>query len=210
MITSGSCYAFSSIAFAEWAYCRHREGQFTRLSPQYVINCASRLNPEEFNGCARGPIRLVPDFIREFGLELEQRLPYVEETEECPIRVDAREEGWGSIRPTVGQSIRLKKNTDKLDVAIASRPIILSMFTPKNFISYGGGFIDDCNNQRSSGHAVLIVGSMTEDGIDYLLVQNSLGAFWGLQGYFKIKRTPHFFDKCVKHFMLPTLKFSDS
>lgn len=172
-----------------------------------MINCGSRYKPGEFFGCNRGPIRLVPDFFREYGLELEKNVPYEEETKECHINDSMPKERWGSIRPIVEPTIRMRNNTVSLDKAIKTRPVIASMFVSRDFIGYGGGFISDCE-PGDGGHAVLLVGSGTEDGVDYMLAQNSLGAFWGLQGYFKIKRTPDYFYKCIKHFMVPVIKFS--
>ena len=55
----------------------------------------------------------------------------------------------------------------------------------------GGIYTDtSCNldDVSHTNHAVVFVGWGTENGIDYWIVRNSWGAFWGEKGYFRIQR----------------------
>ena len=61
------------------------------------------------------------------------------------------------------------------------------------FFCYRSGIYHDpaCNNPNDSDdvdHEVDIVGYGTDSGIDYWIVRNSWGAFWGESGYFRITR----------------------
>ena len=59
---------------------------------------------------------------------------------------------------------------------------------------YTRGVFDGCNeeiDQVVHPHAVVIVGYGTENDVDYWIVKNSWGKWWGDRGYFKIRRGVH-------------------
>ena len=57
-----------------------------------------------------------------------------------------------------------------------------------DFYYYSSGIYDKNSNVYYGGHAVRIIGYGTTAGIDYWLVANSWGSWWGDKGYFKIRR----------------------
>jgi len=71
-------------------------------------------------------------------------------------------------------------------------PIQGSLMTYESLNSYTGGIWNDINGGTAyGGHAVLLVGWGTENGVDYWIIQNSWGSDWGENGYFRIQRREH-------------------
>merc|ERR1712198_303126 len=56
------------------------------------------------------------------------------------------------------------------------------------FSSYGGGVFSGCHPGSATDHAISVVGYGTEGGVDYWLIKNSWGTWWGDKGYIKIQR----------------------
>lgn len=182
----------------------------TPLSPQYMVSCGLQMNEEtngqvKLMGCKHGMTRQTMDFVKEYGVELEANFPYLDEETECPISKFTPKKYKGYIRPNVRQQLRLAGTTSQLDLALKNGPVIVSMREPKNFLAYGGGLIENC--ELKGGHAMLVVGHMVEDGVEYLLIENTFGLYWGYDGYFKFKRSTEALKECVKEFIVPIVTF---
>lgn len=54
------------------------------------------------------------------------------------------------------------------------------------FQNYTSGVITGTSCGHRLDHAVAVVGTGTENGVDYFLVRNSWGASWGDHGYVKL------------------------
>ena len=87
-----------------------------------------------------------------------------------------------------------KQNPDALKKAVANGPVGSSIDGNNDmFRNYAGGIIDSgCTTARN--HAIVIIGYGSEDGRDYWLCKNSLGADWGEQGFFRILNTGEYND----------------
>ena len=55
------------------------------------------------------------------------------------------------------------------------------------FSYYKKGVYDKCTSTKTN-HAVTTVGWGTENGVDYWLIKNSWGTWWGDKGYIKVKK----------------------
>lgn len=198
----------SSTGYMEWSLCMNQDRVLTPLSPQYTVSCGSQFTKENeikenLSGCKYGSSKQAIDFIRDYGLELEANMEYLDYDSECPIPFKTPKKNKGYIRPNVGDPVRLNAKTTRLDLALKVGPVIVSMRVPKNFTDYAGGILDHCDSY--SGHSMLIVGNAIENGVEYMLIKNSYGYGWGYNGYLKFKRSA--LANCVKEFISPTVSF---
>ena len=85
------------------------------------------------------------------------------------------------------------KDPDQLKAAIAKQPVsVLVDAGSSEFYTYESGVLDGPSCGSYVNHAVLAVGYGIEDGLEYYLVKNSWGPYWGDNGYIKISITPGF------------------
>merc|ERR1719263_1224142 len=67
-------------------------------------------------------------------------------------------------------------------------PVETAFHVYSDFEDYSSGIYHQVKGEAVGGHAVRIVGWGSEQGVKYWKVANSWNAYWGEQGYFRIKR----------------------
>ena len=67
-------------------------------------------------------------------------------------------------------------------------PVTAAFYVYQDFYAYGGGVYYYKYGSFVGGHAIKIIGWGVENGIKYWLCANSWGTWWGLGGFFKIRR----------------------
>jgi len=187
----GSCWAFSSTGSLEGQIFR-KTGKLPSLSEQNLIDCTKSYGNQ---GCHGGWMDNSFKYIRDNkGIDSETGYPYyARELGYCYYNAQyntATDTGFTDIPAGDEQALKQAVATvGPISVAIdATRP---------SFMSYRSGvYIDTtCGNTlQNLDHAVLVVGYGTENGVDYWLVKNSWGTYWGDQGYIKMARNRS--DQC--------------
>ena len=152
-----------------------KTGKLNSFSEQQLVDCDTK----EDQGCNGGLMDNAFKYIESNPLELENDYPYTGVDGRCqylPQSGVGKVAGFQDVQATAMQ-LKTAINKGPVSVAIEADQLV--------FQFYNGGIITQ-NCGENLDHGVLAVGYGTDDGQDYILVKNSWGASWGLEGYVKI------------------------
>jgi hypothetical protein len=214
----GACYAFVSIALAEFLYCKST-GTLASFSEQYMVDCGNG-RFESMYGCDGSNNEDAANFIHNFGVELLANYPYSGSEHSCPYAASDDLAAAGYIRMGIASFIEVP--TRLWETFVEHTPLyIVVEASNRTFNSYGGGVHEmkcaempirgayegdendgdghveaeggpskaDAEPKREPDyHAMLLIGHGRQDGHEYWLIRNSYGESWGEKGYYKLSK----------------------
>ena len=172
----GSCWAFSAIGAVESAVAI-KTGVLYDLSEQQLVDCSTNYGNA---GCNGGLMDYAFQYAVENKLCSEQEYSYTGQDGTCRSC-----EGLVNVKGFVDVQ---QSNETALLYSLIEQPISIAVEADQyGFQFYSSGVFDgSCGTNLD--HGVLLVGYGKENGLDYWLVRNSWGEYWGDKGYIKLVR----------------------
>ena len=176
----GSCWAFSAMGNIE-ALNTMKTKEYVALSEQQLVDC----DTEYDQGCNGGLMEYAFAYLVEKGCMTEKDYPYVGYDDTCHYdesKVFLRIDSWLMLDTQDENEIKEFLYTNgPLAIAINADP----------FQYYTGGIIDEDEwscDPEGLNHGVVLVGYGNESGVDYWIIRNSWGDYWGEDGYVRVAR----------------------
>ena len=176
----GSCGVFAAMGVVE-ALIKQKSGQDIDLSEQHYINGSGTWAETGVNPS------IVFEFIRDNGIVIEARLPYVEtQTNDLPDGdMDYYIDSFGHIALSdLSVDEARKKVKESL---IQYGPVAVAIDGMNDLQYYNGGVYQPGSSATAQfGHWIVIVGWQDDDSVStggYWIIKNSWGTSWGNNGF---------------------------
>lgn len=179
----GSCWAFGAAETLTDNLCVQGSPPPVVLSPQDLISCDSA-----DHACNGGTLPSAWSYIESNGLVSDTCLPYASgdgSNHTCSLP------GCSSGTDSAAYKCPVAPTTLDSDVEIQAAvmtagAVEVGFFVMADFMNYKSGVYKYQSGVQLGGHAVKVVG-WGQDGGFYWTVQNSWGASWGENGFFRIR-----------------------
>ena len=169
----GSCWAFSTTGTLEGQHALS-SGNLDSLSEQNLVDCSS-----SNYGCSGGWPSIAMQYIKKKGIDSESSYQYAGIDESC-------EYNRSNVESFLNDVVLVESgNMSSLYDAIGTvGPISIAIDAEDDFQFYKAGIYNStiCSN-TTLDHAVLAVGYSSFMNNSFIIVKNSWGSDWGMDGY---------------------------
>ena len=184
----GSCYAHGSSEVLSDRFCIHSNGKINvELSPQDAVSCGRLI----CNGCSGCLYPYLWTYWYFHGAVTEECFPYKDAEVPCAIaekkcvnpNVEYKKyyiKQWSQRYPY--KDIELIK-----EEIMTNGPVSAVMWITMEYVLYKGGIFAPVTGNVISSHLFKVIGWGIENGIEYWIVQDSMGVEFGEKGYSRIK-----------------------
>jgi C1A family cysteine protease len=176
----GSCWAFSTMGNIE-ALNTMKTKEYIALSEQQLVDCDTEVDM----GCDGGLMEYAFQYLIDNGCMSQEDYPYVGYDDTCKYdkdKVVVRIKDWKMLETQdEGEIKEFLYDNGPLAIAINADP----------FQYYTEGIIDEDEwscDPEGLNHGVVLVGYGSENGVDFWIIRNSWGDYWGEQGYCRVAR----------------------
>eukprot|EP01133_Synstelium_polycarpum_P012966 gene12966-15237_t len=194
----GSCWAFATTSALSDRIKIGRNAVFPEidLAPQVLLNCMGTNN-----SCDGGDPTQAYEFMFNKGIPDETCAPYEAIDLECSAENICKNCAYDLSSPTAKcgpqptyttyfvEEHGLVNGSDAMMAEIYARgPIACGISVTSQFLAYTSGVFTDPTGAGEIDHEISVAGWGTENGVDYWIVRNSWGSYWGELGWVKMQR----------------------
>jgi cathepsin B len=179
----GSCWAFAAAETLTDNLCVLGD-ENPALSPQDFVSCDSA-----DHGCQGGTLLNVWQYIDDHGAVSDECIPYTSgdgSNATCSLP-GCSGSGSSTVHKCPVAHTMLNSDEEIMAAVMTAGAVEVGFWVMEDFMNYKEGIYHYQEGATLGGHAVKVVGWGHEESTFFWIVQNSWGASWGENGYFRIE-----------------------
>lgn len=175
----GACYSFATVGSTESAYAIKNGGPsaWKKLSKQELVDCGAATGLY-LKGCQGGVLQSAYTYMKDYGISQAKNYPFIAEKATC------KRDKVPRFIKIQGYNIFNDPTKNKLLKLIEKGPASLAIEVLPSYKDFGGGIVDvkgPCGFFYN--HGIMTTGYSITGPDEYLVLKNTYGKNWGIEGY---------------------------